>query len=118
MEQPFAQLISPTGCYMTRSGAAYIQGERQSYVHYSARVIDTARHATIRAILRADKLDRALRAKIECFLFRSLTTDQWKRVARAGVDKVVKQYVETVKANAALHMSVIHESIKNHEKEL
>lgn len=118
MEQSFAQLISASGCYMTRSGAAHIQHETQSFIPYSVHMVDTARRSVVQSILRAEKLDRALKAKIACFLFRALTAPQWHRVAMVGVDKVVKQYAEAVRANATLHVGALHALIKSHEQEL
>lgn len=118
METPFAQLISNTGCYADRAGRSYIQSDAQSYIASSVHAVDTARSSVIRATLIATKFDRALRAKVECFLYRALTPAQWQRVNRTGIDKAVRDYVNMVRAHANSHLSVISASIKHHEKEL
>lgn len=117
MELSFAQLVSPTGCYATRAGRSYIQHDHQSYVAYHVHQVDVARLSVIRSAILATRLDRTLRAKVECFLYRALSHEQWKRVTSRGLDRTVRQYVETIRANAEQRVNAISSLLKSHEQE-
>lgn len=102
MMQSFAALISPTGCYSTSAGHAYIQQTSQSYIRQEARRFETDRRSVIRSIITAPRVTKTLRAKVECFLYRALTMEQWRKVHRTGLDRVVSDYITSIKAQTTL----------------
>lgn len=100
MKMSLLQCASSTGCFAARGESSVLQYEAQIFTPNAVRQFELRREAIVKDVLLSEKLDRALRARIECFLVRELTPSQWAQVIDAGVDSIVDRYYQVTRQRA------------------
>lgn len=102
MDASLAMTIAPMGCYSARAGFGSIQRETQGYIHNSVRTVsERERKAILRKVLSSRRDDKATRAAVECYFFRTARVHEWHILTEEQQSAAVSTFISQIYAAAA-----------------